>query len=293
MSLLQVSRSAYSAHMTTVVFGASGNVGRHVAAGLKDAGAQVRWATREPGTAKFPADADVVAADLERPETLPAALAGARRVFLYAKPEGVDGFVAAAETAGVEHVVLLSSGAVLMSEPRGNHIAALHATVESALEKSDLAWTFIRPGMFATNSLWWWQRSIREENTVRLPYPEARTAPVHEKDMAAIAVTALTQPGHQVRAYPVFGPEALTLRQQVRHIGTAIGRDIAVEEISLDQARAELRKTMPPFAIDAVLNAWRAGLDAEPEVSTTVEEVTGRPAHTFAQWATDHAADFR
>ncbi|MFI2334206.1 NAD(P)H-binding protein [Nocardia rhamnosiphila] len=243
--------------------------------------------------AGFPPGAQVVAADLEYSETLPATLEGAERVFLYAIPDGIEEFVAAAETAGVRHVVLLSSGAVLQSETDQNPIARSHRIVEAALEKSDLAWTFIRPGMFATNALWWWQRSIREEGRVRMPYPEARTAPVHERDMAALAVTALTEPGHRRRAYSVWGPEALTLRQQVQRIGAAIGREIAVEVVSVDRARAELSETMPAIGVEAVLAGWLAGTEAPPAVSTIIEEVTGRPGRTFADWATDHAHDFR
>ncbi|MFX0574182.1 NAD(P)H-binding protein [Nocardia nepalensis] len=279
--------------MVTVIFGARGNVGRHVAAGLISAGEQVRLTSREPDTADFPPGAEVVAADLEQPDTLPAALEGAERVFLYAKPEGIDGFVAAAESAGVQHVVLLSSGAVLLANAADNPIAQMHAAVESAIEKSDLAWTFIRPGMFATNALWWWQRSIRDEGVVRVPYPDARTAPIHEKDMAALAVTALTEPGHRGHAYPVWGCAALTLREQVQHIGAAIDRDITFEVIPVEQARVELGKTMPAIGVEAVLAGWTAGLTAAPPVSTVIEEVTGRPAHTFAQWAKDHASDFR
>jgi uncharacterized protein YbjT (DUF2867 family) len=104
--------------------------------------------------------------------------------------------------------------------------------------------------MFAGNTLWWWGRSIRAGGVVRLPYPDVWTAPVHEKDLAALAVTALTEPGHHGRAYPVRGPE-LTVADQVRHIGTALRREIPVEV------------------------------------------VTGKPARTFAQWAEDHAVDFR
>ncbi|WP_433681455.1 NAD(P)H-binding protein [Nocardia sp. CA-119907] len=279
--------------MITVIFGARGNVGRHVAAGLISRGEQVRLTSREPAAADFPPDAEVVAADLEHPETLPAALEGAERVFLYAKPDGIDGFVAAAESAGVRHVVFLSSGAILLADAADNPIARMHAVIESAIEKSGLDWTFIRPGMFATNALWWWQRSIRDEGIVRMPYADARTAPIHEKDLAALAVTALTEPGHEGHAYPVWGPEALTLREQVQHIGTAIGREITLEVIPVEQARAELGKTMPSIGVDAVLAGWEAGRTAAPQVSTIIEEVTGRPAHTFAQWARDHAADFR
>lgn len=292
MSFLKVSWSAYAAAMVTVIFGASGNVGRHVAAGLISTGEQVRLTSRKPGTAGFPPGAQVIAADLEQPGTLPAALDGAERVFLYAKPDGIDGFVTAAESAGVRHVVLLSSGAVL-TNAADNPIARLHTVVESAIEKSDLAWTFIRPGMFATNALWWWQQSIRAEGVVRLPYADARTAPIHEKDLAALAVTALTEPGHQGRAYSVWGPESLTLREQVQHIGAAIDREITCEVIPVEQARAELGKTMPAIGVDAVLAGWAAGRTTAPQVSTVIEEVTGRPAHTFAQWARDHAADFR
>lgn len=279
--------------MVTVVFGAGGNVGRHVAAGLSLVGEKMRLTSRKPRPRGFPPGAEVVTADLESPETLPAVLEGAQRVFLYAKPEGIDGFVAAAESAGVEHVVLLSSGAVVHADAARNPIAQAHIAVESAIENSSLAWTFIRPGMFATNTLWWWRNSIRDEGIVRVPYPDAQTAPIHEKDLAALAVTALTQPGHRGHAYPVWGHESLSIRQQVRHIGAAAGREITIETISVDQARAELGKTMPPIGVDAILAAWQAGTTAPPQVSTVITDVTGRPAHTFAQWAEDHANDFR
>src|SRR6266568_8223062 len=183
--------------MITVVFGAGGNVGRHVAAALSSAGERIRLTSRKPRPTGFPPGAEVVTADLENPDTLPAVLDGAQRVFLYAKPEGIDGFVTAAESAGVQHVVLLSSGAVVHPGAERNPIARAHAAVESAIEKSGLAWTFIRPGMFATNTLWWWRNSIRDEGIVRVPHPDAQTAPIHEKDLAALAVTALTQPGHR------------------------------------------------------------------------------------------------
>jgi uncharacterized protein YbjT (DUF2867 family) len=279
--------------MVAVVFGARGNVGRHVTTGLLASGEQVRVTSRKPDATGFPPQVAVVAADLERAESLPAALDGAEKVFLYAKPDGVEGFVRAAQAAGVRHVVLLSSAAVVRPDAEHNPIAKAHQTVETAIEQSDVGWTFIRPGMFATNTLWWWARSIRTESVVRVPYPDAQSAPIHEKDMAALAVTALTEPGHEHQAYTVYGPESLTLRQQVDHIATAIDRDITFEALSVEEGRAELGKTMPPMGVEAIMAAWAAGNDAPAKVSTIVEKVTGRPAHTFAQWAEDHAENFR
>jgi uncharacterized protein YbjT (DUF2867 family) len=275
--------------MVTVVFGARGNVGRHVAAGLRAAGVPVRATSRNPD----PAQTELVAADLERPETLPAVLDGAEKVFLYAKPLGVDGFVTAARSAGVRHVVLLSSAAVVSSGAEQNPIAQAHRTVELALEESGIDWTFIRPGIFATNALWWWRRSIRTEGVVRAPYPDAHTAPIHEKDMAALAVTALTGSGHAGRAYTAYGPRSVTVRQQVEQIGQAIGREIGFEVIPVDEARAELGRIMPPFVAEGIIRLWAAGAGRPAEVSTIVEEITGRPGYTFAQWARDHADDFR
>jgi uncharacterized protein YbjT (DUF2867 family) len=273
--------------MVVVVFGARGNVGRHVAAGLRAAGLPVRETSRNP------THPEVVPADLERPETLPAALEGAEKVFLYAKPLGIDGFVAAARAAGIHHVVLLSSAAVVHPGAEDNPIARSHRTVESAIEESGIDWTFIRPGMFATNCRWWWSASIRTDGVVHTAFPESQSAPIHEQDMAAVAVAALTGPGHAGRAYTAYGPESLTVRQQVGHIGRAIGRDIRLEVISVDQARATLAKAMPGDAAEAVLGLWAAGVGRPAEVSTTVEEITGQPARTFARWAEDHADDFR
>jgi uncharacterized protein YbjT (DUF2867 family) len=279
--------------MVAVVFGARGNVGRHVAGGLLAAGEKVRATSRTPDAAGLPAGVQVVAADLERPETLHAALEGAEKVFLYAKPDGVQGFVEAARSADVRHVVLLSSAAVVLADAERNPIAQQHRAVEVAIERSGIDWTFVRPGMFATNTLWWWRGSIRDEGVVRVPYPEAQIAPIHEKDMAALAVTALTEPGHQGQAYTVYGPESLTLRRQVEHISEAVGREIRFEVISVEEARVELGRTIPPIGVETFLRQWAARDGTPAQVSTIVEKITGRPAHTFAQWAQDHAADFR
>jgi uncharacterized protein YbjT (DUF2867 family) len=272
--------------MVTVVFGARGNVGRHVAAGLAALGVPVRLTSRTP-------NASHVAADLDVPQTLPAALEGVSQVFLYARPAGIDGFVAAARSAGVRHVVLLSSGTVVRPGADRNPIARDHRIVESALEESGLSWTFIRPGMFATNTRWWWARAIKGGEAVRLPYPEALTAPVSERDMAALAVTALTERGHGRQAYTLYGPQVLTLREQVGHIGAAIGRRIPIEAVTPEQARADLGKTMPATGVEAIMRAWAAGAESVPETSVIVEKLTGRPAQMFAEWARDHAGDFR
>jgi uncharacterized protein YbjT (DUF2867 family) len=278
--------------MTTLVIGARGSIGRAVLDQLLAHGEPVRASTRDPAAADVAAGVPVAAADLTRPETLAAALDGVHRVFLYALPDGIDNFVKAAEAAGVEHVVVLSSGQVLVPGQADDAIAKEHRLVESALDASALRWTPVRPLALATNALHW-SSSIRAEGVVRLVHPDARSAPVHERDVAAVAVAALrgsTDP--QVSAV-LTGPELLTQRQEVELGAAAIGRPLRVEEVSDAEGRAQLRRFLPPEIADATVDLRAAAVDGAAPLTNTVNTVLGRPPITFAQWARDHAADFR
>jgi uncharacterized protein YbjT (DUF2867 family) len=272
-----------------LVTGVGGRVGRRVLDDLAAAGAAVRAGTTRPDGVPVPAGGSVVRLDLADPATMPAALDGIDGVFLYAEPRGAGPFVAAAEAAGVKRVVLLSS----LGVERGDQspITLRHSIVEDALRGSSMAWTFLRPGPFATNALRW-APTIKAEGVVRLPYPESHGAPIHEADIAAVAVTALLGDGHDGHVYQLSGPASLTLREQAEQIGEATGRPVRVEAVDPAVARAEMAKAVPEFVVDALLG-MQAEADGVPQpVWKTVEEVSGQPARPFAQWAADHAADF-
>ncbi|MEV0401809.1 NAD(P)H-binding protein [Actinoallomurus sp. NPDC050550] len=282
--------------MVVAVFGARGNVGRHVADGLLAAGEQVRAVSRTPAAGLTPG-LDAVRADLDRPETLPAVLDGADKMFLYGmlnpqQPYDIEKVVATAAAAGIRQVVLLSSVSVVLDPDADHPVPLLNRTIERAIQRSGLDWTFLRPGTFATNTRTWWAESIRADNVVRLPYPSAQSAPVHEKDIAALAVTALTEPGHSHQTYTVYGAESLTLQRQVEHIGEAIDRHIRIEHVSDEQARAEVGRTMHPVVAEAIVSQWAAASGIPALTSTIVEKITGAPAHTYAQWTVGHADDF-
>src|SRR5581483_10243898 len=133
-----------------LVTGATGNVGRHVLNRLVAGGHTVRALSRAPQDAVWPAEVEVVAGDLTDPASLDAALAGVKSVFLFAVPGSGPAFVVAAQRAGVRRVVLLSSGGVDDgAEVQAGPIATYHAEIEQALRGSDLAWTFLRPDVFA------------------------------------------------------------------------------------------------------------------------------------------------
>jgi hypothetical protein len=76
-------------------------------------------------------------------------------------------------------------------------------------------------------------------------------------------------------------------------MGYVFGRRLPIQEIPPDEAQRELSATMPASIVKMLLDAWSAGVGLPAFVTSTVAEITGTPARTFLDWATDHAADFR
>lgn len=274
--------------MRIFVTGATGTVGRHVVEQLLTAGAAVRALTRRPESAGLPAAVEVVGGDLEKPESLASAFDGVNRMYLLATGD-TQQVVDLAKQAGVRRVVVLSSAnAGFENDPGGE----FHRATERVVEGSGLEWTHVRPGMFAGNLLDW-ADAIRAEGVVKAPYGAARQSPVHEFDIAAVAATALVSDGHHGKIYTLSGPEALTKPEQVAAISKAIGRDIRFEELTPEQWREHVKEEIPPFAIDWLLGLWAETVDNPEPVLPTVQQVLDRPARTVAEWAADHAEDFR
>ncbi|WP_037671818.1 NAD(P)H-binding protein [Streptomyces griseus] len=275
--------------MTFLVTGATGHVGRHVVDGLIEAGATVRALTRDPAAAHLPDGVEVREGDLTRAETWAAALKGIERLYLFPVPETAAEFVDAAKQAGVQRIVVLSSDAVTDGTDSGHH-----TVVERAVEMSGLHYSHVRPGEFALNKLDVWAPSIAAEGVVRAPYASSRGLPVHEIDVAAVAVAALREDGLAGAALRVTGPQALTVREQVSAIAEGIGQDIAFEELTPEEAREGMvEQGCPPPVADYILAFQARWVDEPPVAATTVPDLIGRPALSLARWAADHVADFR
>jgi uncharacterized protein YbjT (DUF2867 family) len=278
--------------MTILVTGATGAIGRHVVAGLRELGAPVRALTRDPGRAALPDDVQVVAGDLTA--ALPAEVFdGVRKAFVFPADGGARKFVEQAADAGVEDLVVLSSLAAAgltasaVRSPSHRH----HSAVEREVRESGVPSTFLRPGTFATNLLAW-AGELRGGDVVHGPYAASRQAPIHEADVADVAVRALTGDGHRGAVYALSGPEALTRAEQLATIAAATGRELSYREVPPEAFRAAVSAYLPDDIIAMVLDHWRETLTEPDAVLPTVREVTGSPARPLAQWARDHRADF-
>lgn len=279
-----------------LIIGATGNVGSQVLSQLLGVGAQVRALARNPEAAGLPPQVEVVRGDLTLPDTLDGCLDGIDTVFLvWVAPPGTVATAVERIARHAKRIVFLSAPLKtphpLFQQP--NPARTFAEKIESLIESSGLQWTFLRPGMLASNAKSWWASQIRAGDVVRWPYIAVPTAPIHERDIAAVAVRALCEDGHEGAEYVLTGPESLRQAEQVATIGSVIGRSLRVEEISPEEARRELLAVIPAPGVNMLLDAWSAA-DGQPAfVTSTVEEITGKPARTFRDWASDNAAVFQ
>ena len=279
-----------------LVIGGTGTVGRQVLRRLAATGAQVRALARNPGAARLPSQVEVVRGDLTLSETLDGCLDGIDAVFLvWTAPAAAVAPVLERIAKHARRIVFLSAplktAHPLFQQP--NPLRAMFEQIEQLIETSGLQWTFLRPGMFAANALSWWAPHIRAGDVVRWPYLAATTAPIDERDIAAVAVRVLCEDGHAGAEYVLTGPQSMSQSDQVHTIGSVIGRSLRIEEISPDEARRELLALMPALIVNMLLDAWAAAIGQPALVTSTVAEITGAPPHTFLDWATDNAAEFR
>jgi uncharacterized protein YbjT (DUF2867 family) len=277
------------------VTGASGRIGSLVIDELLRAETSVRALVRRPEDASLPMGVEVVAGDFTVPSSLDTALDGVTAVFF------VWTTTPAAAPAVVERIASHTRRVVYLSAPfrtphpffqQPNPMRDLHAEVERLLANADLDVTILRPGMFASNALHWWAPQIRKSDVVRWPYADVETAPVDERDLAAVAARTLLDSRHAGGDYVLTGPESLSHAAQVRAIGDAIGRTLHFDELSPDDFRREAEGSWPPGVADMLLNAWQATVGRPAFVSSSVQEIIGSPPRTFRRWALDHAAAF-
>jgi uncharacterized protein YbjT (DUF2867 family) len=279
-----------------LVTGAPGRIGRQVIDHLVAADVPVRALTRNPTAAAMPSGVEVVAGDFTDPESLDPSLNGVSTVFLvWTVPLTTAPAVIDRLGAHAKRVVLLSSPHQtphpFFQQP--NPAATLHADLERLIAQSGVVATVIRPGMFASNALHWWSTPIKNGAPIRWPYADAETAPIDERDVAAVTVRTLVDDSHAGGDYVLTGPESLSQAEQARIIGEAIGRQVQFQELSPKEFRDEVAGTWPRPVLDMLMAAWEATMGQPAYVTSTVGDVLGTPARTFAQWASDYAEAFR
>jgi uncharacterized protein YbjT (DUF2867 family) len=268
--------------MTVLVMGATGHVGGEVVTGLRARGVPVRAVSR--GERDWPAGVEGLVADPNEPDGLAGAAAGVSAVFL------MSGYAAEgallSELADDAHVVLLSASSAVLGES-GNALGAMHRDSERAVAASGRRWTFLRPCSFQSN-LTRWADQLADGDVVRAPFADVPVAVIDPADIAAVAVTALTEEGHAGAVHRLSGPESLTPAQQVDLLAEALGRPLTLDPMD----DAEARDQMPEPYGAAAVQIFREHADLESEVQPTVERLLGRPPGALRDWLAGHGSAF-
>ncbi len=242
---------------------------------------------------------EVVQIDYNKPETLKEAFKDADKLFLLTHPspksaEHESNLVTEAKKAGIRHIVKQSiMGADLQADVEAMR---LHRQAEKIIEESGIPYSFLRPNEFMQGFINFQGPTIKSNNAFYLPAQDAKVSIVDVRDIAAVAVKALTDDNkHNNKTYLITGPETLSYYQAAEILSNATGKKISYVNVSDEEARAAMKETgMNDWLINTILelyNYFRKGYASE--VSSAVEEVTGKKQITFAQFAKDYAEAFR
>ena len=279
-----------------LVTGATGKVGTELVRELVARGEPVRAFVRDAAAARshFDPRVGIVEGDLDRPETIAAALEGADAVFLLtpsseAQPAQERAVLEAVQGAGVEPIVKLSVLGADDASPL--QLGRWHRASERALEESGVEYTILRPSSFMQN-LHGMSGSIASEGAIYTAARGGTVGMVDVRDIAAVAAVALTEEGHEGQTYEVTGPEAVSYEQVAEALSRATGKRIEHVSVPPEQLAASLRQAGLPDWYAKDMAALQEGFAAGrgETVTDVVREVAKRDPRTLEAFAREYGA---
>ena len=279
--------------------GATGKVGGELAKLVATKGIPARALVRDADQAATlqGLGLGIVQGDLDRADTLRAALEGVDRAFFLPAngPKQVEqgaNFIEAAIAAGVRHVVKVSGFLPDANSPNAN--ARRHWATNQALRASGLAWTLLRPNFYMQNLLMF-AATIREHGRFHLNAGTAVCGMVHVRDVAAVAAVCLTEAGHEGHDYPLTGPAAISFGDAAAELSAAAGRPVSYVPLGdADFRQHLLAQGTSDDTADVLTETYKGvGEGRFSLVTDTVALVAGRAASPFADFAREVAPQLR
>lgn len=274
-----------------LVTGATGNVGREVIRLLATHDCEVRAAVRDPEKAQQILEKNIacVPFDFTEPITFIPAFTGVQKLFLVRPPalanvrKQIAPALHAAKQAGVEQVVFLS-----LLGADSNRVVP-HFAIERTIEQLGIPATFLRASFFMQNLNITHREDIRQ-GELFMPAGKGRTSFIDVRDIAAVAVKALTEDGHQDQAYALTGAEALTYYEVADIFTEVLERPICYTNPSLLRFVGQMWKRKLPLnfilVMAGIYTTARFGL--ADTLTEDVAQLLGRPPISLRQYVNDY-----
>ncbi len=278
-----------------LVTGATGQIGKELIPQLQAAGQSVRVLARDKKkVTHLDPCIERAVGDLNDLESIVSAMRGVQRVFLVTFEAQQDiNVIEAVRRTGLQHIVKLST---LEAKDHRIKVGNWHYEREELIRASGLAWTFLRPGMFMSNTIEWWAESIKGQGSVFFPGGKrGKVAPIDPRDVASVATLALTQPGHTGQAYELTSAELFTMGEMVQVISQVLGKPIQYVDIPPLGAKLFMLKTgMDKTLVNTLMEMLASLRKNEGAIVTdTVQRLTGFPPRLFESWCREHINAFR
>ncbi|MBI5417050.1 SDR family oxidoreductase [Candidatus Poribacteria bacterium] len=283
-----------------LVTGATGNIGKELTKKLISAGKSIRLGVHNAAkTASLKSDkCEIVEIDFFSTNNLVTALNGIDKVFFLTPlvpnmSQICKNFIDIAKKSNVKHIVRLS-GLGADAEP-GITLGRWHREVEKMIMDSEINYTFLRPNSFMQNYIAYCSASIKNNNAFYMPLEDARISLVDVRDIASVAFKALTENGHEKKAYDITGQEAISNNEIAEIFSKLLGKKISYINVSdKDVSKNMISAGIPEIIVNSLLELYsinRAGYTAG--ITDTVEKITKQKPILFSQFVSDNISFFK
>src|SRR2546428_1517195 len=206
---------------TVLVTGATGTVSTALLGELRGKpGVKLRALVRDAAGAKAQAlqkdGIEVVAGDLEEPDTLSEAFEGVDILWLLTpasalEPSMGSNAVTAARKSKVDHIV--RNSAIKAGHDAPNRNGRLHALVEESVKASGIPWTILRPHYYMQNLLSS-AGSVASDGVLYMNMGQGRVGMIDGRDVGGFAAKIIQQTDrHAGKTYTPTGPEVTTMAE--------------------------------------------------------------------------------
>jgi uncharacterized protein YbjT (DUF2867 family) len=278
-----------------LVIGATGNIGSGLVPALRSAGVDVRAFVRDESKAQPLKDvgAEVVVGDLDQPETIEPAVEGVDKIYLLTwngpnQAQQAESLLKAGERGGKPHIIRHSAWGSEKSR-----IIKHHDQVEKALKSSNLKWTLLKPTFYMQNTMMAAQ-TIASDGVIYWDMKDGKLAMIDVRDIVDAAAAVLTGSGHEGKSYILTGPEAISFNDVAATLSSVLGKDVKYVNVPGEAAvQSMVGMGLPEWIAKGYAELSEGFSEGFANKATDdVATLTGHPARSFQQFATDFAGVF-